>query len=138
MHVMASYVSSLPRREFLRQACGAIAGVSLPLQAHVAGEDDRSSDRPKVAAVVTEFTYRSHAHVILENFLNPYLFNGEVTDPGVDVVSLYVDQFPNRDMGRAAAKERDIPIYPTIAEALRRGGKDLAVDAVLSIGEHGN
>src|SRR6266699_3877283 len=29
--------------------------------------------RMKVAAVLTEFAYRSHAHVLLENFLEPYL-----------------------------------------------------------------
>src|SRR5688572_19820745 len=28
--------------------------------------------RLKVAAILTEFTYRSHAHVILENFLESY------------------------------------------------------------------
>src|SRR5437868_14938789 len=83
-------------------------------------------ERPKVAAVLTEFTYRSHAHVILENFLGPYLFNGQRTDPGMDVVSLYVDQFPNNDMARQVAKGRSIPIYATIAEALTLGGKGLA------------
>ena len=91
----------------------------------------------KVAAVVTEFTYRSHAHVILENFLEPYLFNGKRTESGMDVVSLYVDQFPKQDMARDVAKAYGIRIYPTIAEALRAGGNRLAVDAVLSIGEHG-
>ena len=91
----------------------------------------------RVAAVVTEFTYRSHAHVILENFLEPYLFNGKKTDPGMEVVSLYVDQFPRGDMARDVAAEYGITIYPTIAEALRAGGDRLAVDAVLSIGEHG-
>lgn len=94
--------------------------------------------RPQVAAVVTEFTYRSHAHVILENFLKPYLFNGELTDPGADVVSLYIDQFPDGEMGRGVAQEFKLPIYGTIDEALCLGGKQLAVDAVLSIGEHGN
>ncbi|HEX4589142.1 MAG TPA: hypothetical protein VH120_04390, partial [Gemmataceae bacterium] len=50
----------------------------------------------------------------------------------------YVDQFPaNRDMAREVSKVYKVPIYPTIAEALCRGGKTLAVDAVLSIGEHG-
>ena len=57
--------------------------------------------RPKVAAIFTEFTHRSHAHVILENFLEPYLFNGRKTDPGVDVVSFYADQTPGADMSRA-------------------------------------
>ncbi len=94
--------------------------------------------RPRVAAVVTEFTYRSHAHVILENFLEPYYFNGQLTDPGVDVVSLYVDQFPSSDMARSVAKQYGIEIFPSIAEALQLGGKSLAVDGVVSIGEHGN
>ena len=39
--------------------------------------------------------------------------------------------------GHDVAREYNIPIYPTIAEALRLGGKSLGVDAVLSIGEHG-
>src|SRR6185437_3543218 len=92
------------------------------------------SRRLRVAAVVTEFTYRSHAHVILENFLEPYLFNGKKTDSGMDVVSLYVDQSPRRDMARDVARTYGIKIYPTIAEALRAGGTSLGVDAVLSIG----
>ena len=121
------------RRDFLR---------SLASTAAVGVLADRSSAiearRPKVAAVVTELTYRSHAHCIIENFLQPYYFNGKVTDPGCDLVSLYVDQFPaNRDMAREVANVYRIPIYPTIAGALCRGGKDLAVDAALCIGEHG-
>lgn len=95
--------------------------------------------RPRIAAVVTAFNYRSHAHVILENFLEPYYFNGQLTESGMDVVSLYVDQFPaGADMSRDAARKYGFTIYPTIAEALQCGGSELAVDAVLSIGEHGD
>ena len=95
--------------------------------------------RPRVAAIITEFTFRSHAHVILENFLKPYYFNGKLTDSGMDVVSLYVDQFPEgRDMARDVAKQYGIRIFPTIDTALKCGGQELAVDGVLSIGEHGN
>lgn len=94
--------------------------------------------RVKVAAVLTTFFFRSHAHVLLENFLNPYYFNGERTDPGVDVVAFYVDQFHEKDMARSVAEKYGIPIYPTIAKALCRGGSRLAVDAVLAIGEHGD
>jgi len=36
------------------------------------------------------------------------------------------------------AREFGFQVYPTVAEALRCGGKQLAVDAVLIIGEHGN
>jgi hypothetical protein len=55
----------------------------------------------------------------------------------MDVVSLYVDQRGQNDQSAARAREFGFTVYPTIAEALRRGGKSLAVDAVLIIGEHG-
>ena len=125
-------MSSPPtRRQFLGTAGAALtlSGVSLP----AAGPQKR----PKVAAVFTEFTYRSHAHVILENFLEPYLFNGKRTDPGVEVVSFYADQTPKGHMTEDVAREYKIPVFQTIDEALCLGGKGLAVDAVLSIGEHG-
>ena len=99
---------------------------------------DDAPPRPKVAVVFTAFAYRLHAHVLLENFLQPYLFNGQKTDPGVDVVSFYAAQFPKDDMARDVAKQFNIPIYPTIAESLCLGGQKLAVDAVLLIGEHGD
>lgn len=128
--------NSLTRRQWLRMTAGAL---SLAAGTEFRQTQAAEQKRPKVAAVVTEFTHRSHAHVILENFLEPYYFNGVLTDPGVDLVSLYVDQFPaQRDMARDVAKQYQIEIYPTIAEALQRGGSKLAVDAVLSIGEHGH
>jgi hypothetical protein len=74
----------------------------------------------------------------LENFFEPYLFNGRLVDPGVDVVAFYADQFPVQDMARQVARRRKIPLYRTIAEALCVGGERLAVDGVLSIGEHGD
>jgi hypothetical protein len=126
-------LTNFDRRDFLRATTTAAA-------LHALGQRVLAVEkrRPKVAAVVTEFTYRSHAHCILENFLQPYYFNGQVTDPGCDLVALYVDQLPaNRDMAREVSKVYQVPIFPSIAEALRRGGNTLAVDAVVSIGEHG-
>ena len=121
----------LGRRQWLATTAAGVA--SMPL----AGSAFAS--RPlRVGVVMTTCFYRSHAHVILENFLNPYLFNGKVTESGMDVVSFYVDQFPDNDMARSIAKEYRIPIYPTIAGALTRGSGKLDVDAVLAIGEHGN
>ena len=55
----------------------------------------------------------------------------------MDVVSLYLDQVPANDLGHAFAEKYRIPIFKTIREALCCGGDKLAVDAVLSIGEHG-
>ncbi|MYB93531.1 hypothetical protein F4054_20865 [Candidatus Poribacteria bacterium] len=54
------------------------------------------------------------------------------------VVSLYVDQKPEGDQSTDRAREFGFSVYPTIAEALRCGGDELAVDAVLLIGEHGD
>ena len=123
------------RRQWLKASASTL---SLAVMGRVRSAQ-AAPDRPRVAAILTEFTYRSHAHVILENFLEPYLFNGKATQSGMDVVSLYVDQFPEgRDMARDVAKQYGIEIFPTIGAALTRGGKDLAVDGVLSIGEHGN
>jgi len=125
------------RREFLQRSAKFAGGLclasALPFPALAAGEK-----RLKVGAVITAFTYRSHAQVILENFVVPYLFNGKWISPGMDVVSLYADQFPEGELGRAFAAKYNIPIHKTISEALSCGGDKLAVDAVLSIGEHGD
>lgn len=128
--------SRIGRRKFLSQA-GRAAGCWLLASAAPATVFAARNGRLKVAAVVTAFTYRSHAHVILENFVEPYLFNGKWVSPGMDIVSLYADQFPDDEIGRAFAARHDIPIYRTIAETLCLGRDKLAVDAVLSIGEHG-
>src|SRR5262245_61229408 len=125
-------MSATTRRQFLGMAAGAALGLAnLPLPA------TETRKRPKVAAIFTEFTYRSHAHVILENFLEPYLFNGRRTEPGVEVVSFYRDQAPAGDMAAEVSRRYKVPIFRTIEQALCLGGKELAVDAVLSIGEHG-
>lgn len=124
--------SHFARRDFLKTA-------AVGTGALLAGRPSFAapSRRPKVAAVFTELRFRSHAYNILENFMGPYLFNGELTDPGVDVVSFYADQFPERDMAREVSKRFGIPLYKTIDEAVCVGGREIAVDAVLSIGEHG-
>src|SRR5437773_10481521 len=125
------------RREFIQRGAKAAGGLllsaGLPAPAFAAG-----NKRLKVGAVITAFTYRSHAQCILENFVAPYLFNGKWISPGMDVVGLYADQFPDGELGRAFATKHNIPIYKTIAEALCLGGDKLAVEAVLSIGEHGD
>ena len=124
------------RRDFLASAATAAGSCMLVpgLQSLQAAEADKPI---KVATLITSFFRASHAHVILENFLYPYLFNGKVTQPGMQVVSFYVDQFHENDMARGIAKQFQIPIYGNIAEALCLGGQQLAVDAVLLIGEHG-
>src|SRR5262249_50053563 len=98
---------------------------------------EQPARRLRVAAVYTIFRRRSHAFNILENFLQPYLFNGRRIDPGMDVVSFYADQTAAEgDLTREVAQRHNVRVGRTIAEALCLGGPELAVDAVLSIGEH--
>lgn len=124
-------MDTVSRRAFLGAAGASLLSMS-------AGRADQPR-RPRVAGIYTVFRHRSHAHVILEKFLRPYLFRGQVTDPGVDVVSLYADQrSADGDMTDDVSRQFKIPVFKTIGEALTLGGKELAVDAVLSIGEHGD
>ncbi|HLQ46617.1 MAG TPA: hypothetical protein VK137_17875, partial [Planctomycetaceae bacterium] len=125
-------MSRISRREFLAAtAIGALAtAADGPLVA-------QSPCRPRVAAIFTEFRFRSHAFNFLENFLRPFLFNGQLVEPGVEVVSLYADQFPKEDLAREVSKRFHIPLCPSIEDALTLGTGGLAVDAVLSIVEQG-
>jgi hypothetical protein len=94
--------------------------------------------RPKrVAIISTIFRLQSHAQHIGDRFIVGYPLAGEWHKPNTQVVSLYVDQKPANDLSETRAKEFGFKVYPTIAEAVCRGGSKLDVDAVLIIAEHG-
>ena len=92
----------------------------------------------RIAVITTVYRYLSHAQHITDRFLVGYPHNGEWRRPDMKVASLYVDQKPPGDQSAERAQEFGFEIYPTIPEALRCGSDRLAVDAVLSIGEHGD
>ena len=95
--------------------------------------------RPKVAALVTEYRKYSHGQNIVDRLMGGYGWETRWYRPELDVVSLYVDQFPESDLSRERVdRHPDLEIYPTIAEALTLGGESLAVDGVLLIAEHGD
>src|SRR5690242_2268692 len=127
----------IPRRRFL-QAAGSLAALAASPAwfAPVAGADEKP--RVKVAAVFTELRHRSHAYNFLMNMMGRCLFRGEWRDLGLDVVSFYADKFPANDMAREVSRRFRVPLYKTIDEALCVGGKELACDAVLLVGEHGD
>ncbi len=128
--------SLISRRSFL----GSASVASTLSLSSVATSADRDSvrKRPRIAAIFTELRFRSHAYNLLENFLGPYYFSGRLIDPGVDVVAMYADQFPQNDMAREVSQRFGIPLFKSIDKALCLGGGHLAVDAVLSIAEHGD
>jgi hypothetical protein len=92
--------------------------------------------KKKVAAVVTEYRRHSHADVIVGKMLEGFLYDGK-DGPNLEVVSMFTDQVPAGDMSRDLAKKYGFTIYDSIADAVTRGGKELAVDGVVCVGEHG-
>ncbi len=125
------------RRMFLQSSLAASAVATSPAwYAPVHGADEKP--RIKVAAIFTELRHRSHAYNFLMNMMGRCLFRGEYSDLGLDVVSFYADQFPANDMAREVSARFRVPLFKTIDEALCVGSKDLACDAVLLVGEHGD
>ena len=117
----------MTRRRFI-QSSAAIAA----LPAGAAGEPPK-----RIAIITTIYRLQSHGQHIGDRFIIGYPYAGEWHKPNTKVVSLYVDQHPTGDLSAERAREFGFQVYPGIAETLRCGGKKLAVDAVLIIGEHG-
>ena len=96
------------------------------------------SVRKRVAAIITEYRPNSHADVIVTKYLKGFPTDAGLIAPRVDIASMYVDQYAENDLSRTFSKAHDVPFYPSIVQALTIGGKELAVDGVLLIGEHGD
>jgi len=122
--------SPVSRRSFLVSTAAAAVFACAPVRA-------AERRRKKIALIGTEVRRHSHAQHFVDRFLLGYTWEGGWRRPDVDLVSLYIDQFPEGDLARAAAKRHNVPIYPSIAEALTLGTSRLAVDGVVIIGEHG-
>ena len=97
-----------------------------------------NQDKPKqVAAVVTEYRRHSHADVIVGKIIEGFNYDNK-DRPRMRLASLYVDQFPKGDMSRQLAKKYKFPIYDSIEGAVTLGRKQVSVDGVICVGEHGN
>lgn len=115
----------------------------LALAAGATARAASAAEPKRVAAIVTVYHHNSHADVIVSRILQSHSLDGQGSwPPGagwpkLKVVSLYVDQKHEKDIGDRLAAEHGVPIVPSIEQALTLGGKSLAVDGVLLIGEHG-
>lgn len=129
---MAS-MPSFTRREMLGMSgqaalAGIAAGAVSPAQER----------RPRIACVVTYWAAPgSHADWIITKLIDGYWWKGAHTPSRVDVVSAYIHQLQESGLGQKVCKAKGIRIFDTVREALTLGGKELAVDGVVLVGEHG-
>lgn len=92
----------------------------------------------KLAVITTAYHYLSHAYHICGRFLNGYLRRGRLHYPDFGIAGMYVEQTREGDLSRGLARAHGFTLFPDIAGALTLGNKDLAVDGVLLIAEHGD
>jgi hypothetical protein len=126
----------MTRRDWLGMglAAPAMAAKGAPQQPCAA-----ETRRTKTAAIVTVYHHYSHADVLIGRLLSGYSANAVWTPSRTHVVSLHCDQIPeNADMSRDLAARNGFQLFPSIREALTLGGKSLAVDGVVFVGEHGD
>ncbi|MFD1140940.1 hypothetical protein ACFQ4C_07465 [Larkinella insperata] len=94
--------------------------------------------RPRIACLVTYWgATRSHADWIIAKLMDGYWWEGAHTPSRVEVVSVYMHQLETSTLGQKICKAKNIPIFKTVGEAVTLGGKELAVDGVVIVGEHG-
>lgn len=114
------------RRAFLA-AAGSLAGVA------AFGQEKRK----RIAFLGTEVRERSHAQHFLDRLALGYPWGGAWQAPRLDIASVYIDQFPENDLGRARVEKYGLKLVPSVADALTLGTGTLAVDGVVIIAEHG-
>ena len=135
----------ITRRDWIGLTSGAIAMTAMQAGSNVYGNhplthtrfaSDESIPKKKVAAVVTVYRKNSHADVLVGKILEGWQQDGG-PGPALELVSLYVDQFPEEDLSVKLSQKHGFRMCKTIREAITLGGNEVAVDGVLSIGEHG-
>ncbi len=126
---MAQQAFEMRRREFLIAFCSAMASSQTLSSQFV--------EKKSVAAVVTVYRRNSHSDVLIGKILEGWKQDGG-EGPSLRLASLYVDQSPADDLSRALSAKFEFPIYSTIRDAITLGSNSVAVDGVLSIGEHGD
>jgi hypothetical protein len=122
------------RRDLLKLTT---AGVGLGLSSARLWAEGEQLKPKLIAAIITEYRPNSHADVLVGKILEGWKQDGGA-GPALRLAAMYVDQFPAADLARPLAAKHKVPIFDTIEQALTLGGDRIAVDGVISIGEHGD
>lgn len=128
------------RREYLKYLAAATLGSSTAKSAFSQdkGFDNPTNVEPKpVAAVITNYKKRWHGDLIAGKIMEGWRQDGG-SGPALRLASMYVDQLRPDDLAHQMSKRHNVPIFDSIEEAVTVGGKQVAVDGVISVGEHGH
>lgn len=132
---MLSDMGNVSRRDWLASAVATTVWGCIPKST---AADTAKPVKPKsVAAVVTAYAKGLHADVLLGKILEGWKQDGGA-GPALRLASMYVEQFSELDLARLMSKKYGVPIFDTIEKAVTVGSKQIPVDGVISIGEHGN
>ena len=131
-------LNRITRRDYLHSLSAGILTSPFLGSAVTRGNEPSNSDPPKkVAAVLTEYRSGLHADVIVGKILRGWKYD-DGPGPNLTLASMYIDQPEKSDLGKTLAAKYNVPIYDTIEGAVTVGSTGIAVDGVLSVGEHGN
>lgn len=92
----------------------------------------------KIAAIITICHRWSHADVLLDKFVYGFPIDDGLIPPRVKLASVFMDQRHPEDRCIPLSEKFGFSMHESICAALCLGGKELAVDGVLLIGEHGD
>src|SRR5436190_18343977 len=115
------------RRDFLRCGAGAMASLAWPTTAWPAALDPQAR-RPRLAVLLTAYGALSHGVCYCTKFLEGKQFDDHFEPPRCDVAAIHLMEIARNDVGIATAKRHGVPLFPSVATALCRGGDELAVD----------
>lgn len=125
------------RREML--GIGGIAGLTALTGFSTDALGGTRQRKPRVAVLATYWAAtRSHADWLVNKLIDGYWWQGAHLDSGIEIASVYLHQHDASQLGQKVAKAKGIPVYRSVAEAVTLGGKELAVDGVVIVGEHGD
>ena len=132
------------RRKFIAATGTSLIGsVAIPalngaFSADAVSNSVDAASKPRVAFLGTVVKRHSHAQHFLDRHTVGYTWNGQWQEPRIDIASVYIDQYPDDDLGKQRIARHGLRSFPTIEEALTLGGDKLAVDGVIIIAEHGD
>src|SRR5438309_189294 len=101
--------TTLTRRQTLAAGCAMLA----------TPEIHASRRRPRrIAAITTVYPHNSHADVLLSRLLEGENLDFHSRRPDLELVSLYVDQFPQTDISRQLSGKYGFRLCSRIEDAL--------------------